>query len=101
MKVVMKKIKDLLLGGHPKKHYSYAVVKGSLLGEILVYIDSSEETHNFLIIPHMKSRFIKKQEFVFGLKEHIVDIIGKMPRYVYKVCNLQHKKNIKTNQILT
>jgi hypothetical protein len=78
---------------HPKKRYVYAVTGGVYLGELLVYIESKNNTYFFLTLPDMKVRSIPIEKFKFGLKEHIVDVVEKLPIYAYKACTAQYIKN--------
>jgi hypothetical protein len=41
----------------------------------------------------MKVRSIPIEKFKFGLKEHIVDVVEKLPIYAYKACTAQYIKN--------
>jgi hypothetical protein len=93
------KIKKLVIPKHPHKRRVYAVVGGKYLGEILIYISTSADSYNFLIVPHMKNRSIPVEKFQFALTERIVDVIDKLPRYVYNVCKLQYIKNVEDNNI--
>jgi len=85
---------------HPKKRYIYAVTGGSMLGELLVYIDSTQDKHSFLSIPLMKNRDIIKDKFIFGLTEKIVETVEKLPKNVYNVCKAQYLKNNKDGNVL-
>lgn len=78
---------------HPRPNYIYAVVKGVFLGELLVYIEEVEKNYNFLSLPTMVIREIPKEKFLFGINEKIVEIVTKIPKYVYKVCKKQYFKN--------
>jgi hypothetical protein len=78
---------------HPKPRYSYAVTAGVFAGEILIFIQKTTETYDFLSIPKMVNRQIPHVKFEEGLKHNIVDIVEKIPERVLKVCELQYKKN--------
>ena len=89
------------LFSHPRKRVVYAVTGGKYLGELLVYVSSQEDKLNFLVLPHMKNRTVPKNKFDFGIKEKIIDThVGKLPRYVYKLCKRQYQKNVEDNNIM-
>lgn len=80
---------------HPKKRYIYAVTGGIYLGELLVYISTKkgQNVHSFLVLPEMKIREIPIDKFNLGVKERIVDVVEKLPKYAYKACVAQYFKN--------
>lgn len=78
---------------HPRKGYVYAVTGGTYLGELLVYIDKKDNICTFLTLPEMKVRDIPIDKFKFGIKERIVDVVEKLPKYAYRACVLQYNKN--------
>lgn len=82
---------------HPKKKYVYAVTGGAFLGEMLVFMEKTNEVYSFLSLPDMKIRDIPADKFNFGLTEKILDTVEKLPSSVYKVCQLQYKKNRSLN----
>lgn len=79
---------------HPKKKTVYAIIGGKYLGEMFVFIEEKNaNTYGFLSLPEMHIRDIPKDKFEFGLEQKIIDIIDKLPTYVYSVCVAQYKKN--------
>jgi hypothetical protein len=86
---------------HPKQRYIYAVTGGAYLGELLVYVEKRDDNYSFLSLPKMVNRSIPTDKFEFGIRESIVDIVEKLPSKVYKVCRLQHTKNVANNVIAT
>lgn len=82
---------------HPRKRYVYAVTGGTYLGEMLVYIDKVNNNYSFLSLPEMKVRDIPIEKFEFGIKESIVDIVEKIPKYAYNTCKAQYYKNKSTH----
>jgi hypothetical protein len=79
---------------HPKQKTVYAITGGKYLGEMFVFIEEkNQNTYGFLSLPEMHIRDIPKEKFEFGLKEKIIDVIDKIPSYVYNVCVAQYKKN--------
>jgi|694.fasta_scaffold00081_43 hypothetical protein len=94
MKTLANKVKNLFKKNKkPHPGYIYAVTKGALLGELLVYIEDVKDEHSFLSLPDMKNRVISHEKFVIGISEHILEVVERLPRYVYATCKLQHKKN--------
>lgn len=83
---------------HPRVRYTYAVTTGVFVGEILVYIENSNDHYHFLSIPKMENRSIPHNKFKEGLEVHIVDIVEKIPKSIYKVCEAQYKKNANTTK---
>lgn len=77
---------------HPKKRLVYAVTKGTYLGELWVCVENTK-SYKFLSLPEMHVRDIPKDKFDLGLKEGILDVVNKLPNYVYKVCYKQYLKN--------
>lgn len=86
MKLLFKQFK------HPKKRTVYAVTKGTYLGELLVFIEEDAE-FKFLTLPNMNIRSIPKDKFEFGLKEGIVEVVKRIPSFVYSTCKKQYLKN--------
>jgi len=80
---------------HPKKKTVYAVTKGTYLGELLVFMEEELEL-KFLTLPNMIIRSIPRDKFELGLKEGIVDVVKKIPNYVYSTCKKQYLKNKNT-----
>ena len=93
----MKKMNNILsffcTKQHPRERYIYAVTAGAYLGELLVYSETKANIYSFLSLPSMSNREIPIEKFTLGLKEGIIDVVEKMPRKVYDVCELQYQKN--------
>jgi|LakMenE01Jun11ns_1017448.scaffolds.fasta_scaffold9763112_2 hypothetical protein len=85
---------------HPKKRYLYAVTTGVMLGELLVYIESIDNNYGFLVLPIMKNRLIPQDKFKEGLANKIVDIVEKLPKNVFKVCEAQYIKNTSNGTLM-
>ena len=84
---------------HPKKKIVYAITGGKYLGELLVFMEEKDKNFLFLSLPEMHVREVPKEKFSFGLEEKIIEIVKKIPSYVYGVCKAQYLKN-KTREIL-
>jgi hypothetical protein len=89
---ILNRVKSAFTQKHPIPRYIYAITAGAYLGELLVYIDSTSDDHNFLILPNMKTKTIPKSKFDIGMDSNIVDVVEKLPSYVYKTCILQYSK---------
>ena len=86
---------------HPKKKTVYAVTGGKYLGELLVYVEATKDNYYFLTLPDMNIREVPKEKFDFGLKENIIEVVKKVPSFVYKVCKAQYFKNKTRENLLT
>lgn len=94
MMTIMTDIIAKITNKHPKPRYVYAVTGGKYLGELLVLAKKDGDDLCFLTLPDMQNRVIPKDKFNFALKEHIVEIVQKIPNDVYTVCLKQHAKSI-------
>jgi hypothetical protein len=83
---------------HPRKKIVYAITGGKYLGELLVFMEERDKNFFFLSLPEMHVREVPKEKFSFGLEEKIIEIVKKIPSYVYSVCKAQYLKN-KTREI--
>lgn len=78
---------------HPKIPYIYAVTTGAYVGELLVYMEDKTEEHVFLSIPKMIVRNVPKDKFKLGIENKIVDVVERLPKIPFKVCQAQYQKN--------
>lgn len=78
---------------HPRPRYLYAITGGTYLGELFVFIEKDSTNFMFLSLPDMKIRLVPHDKFYFGIDNKIIDILKKIPRYVYDVCKSQYLKN--------
>lgn len=83
---------------HPKERFSYAITTGTFVGEILIFVEKTSESYGFLSIPKMVNREIPQSKFEEGITNHIVDVVERIPRDVFKVCRMQYKKNGSTTK---
>jgi len=81
----------------PKSREIYAIETGSYAGEMWIYCGKKEPQYNFLSIPLMENRSIDCKTFEDGIKSGVVNMVERVPRYVYKVSKKQYKKNEKSN----
>jgi len=78
---------------HPKRKVVYAITGGKYLGELFVFMEEKDNNFIFLSLPEMIVREVPKEKFMFGLTEKIIDVVQKIPSYVYNVCKAQYNKN--------
>jgi len=64
-------------------------------------MNTTGNDHNFLTIPNMSPRRIPVDKFKLGIKDKIVDVVEKLPTFVYDVCKLQYIKNDPSNAVAT
>ena len=82
------------LPGTPNKADLFAVQTGDLAGEMLIYIESTLDTHCFLSIPNMVNRDIPLDKFTFATSNNIVEKVKEpLSKQVYELCVAQYKKN--------
>ena len=77
----------------------YACHHGQFAGLIFCFIcrDKKEQTYNFLRMPDMITTKISQKDFDNGIKNEIIKLVEKVPKYVFKVIEAQYKKNENTN----
>ena len=77
----------------------YACHHGEYAGQLFAFIcrDKKEQTYNFLRMPEMITAKIPQKDFDEGLEKENIKFVEKKPKYVYKVIELQYKKNENTN----
>lgn len=76
---------------------SYAVTQGDLLGQILIYIESTKTHKCFITIPKLENLEIPKEVFDSGVKSGIVEFIERVPyevRVTVKAAFQQNKKKL-------
>ena len=77
----------------------YACHHGQFAGQMFCFIcrDKKEQTYNFLRMPDMITTKISQKDFDNGIKNEIIKLVEKVPKYVFKVIEAQYKKNENTN----
>jgi hypothetical protein len=77
----------------------YACHHGQFAGQMFCFIcrDKKEQTYNFLRMPDMITTKISQKDFDDGIKNEIIKLVEKVPKYVFKVIEAQYKKNENTN----
>lgn len=80
-----------------QKGNTYAVQTGDYAGEMLVYISTDFMYHKFLSLPLMINRNIPKDKFVFGMNNHIIEYVERVPKKFLCVIEAQYQKNENSN----
>jgi len=88
----MKKLFSFL-GKHPRVRHVYAVCGGKYLGEMFVFMEQQDTEYYFLSLPAMQIRQVPIEKFDTGLKEKILDVVNKLPKDIYNICQKQYKAN--------
>lgn len=79
---------------HPINGYSYAVITGAYVGEMLVYIEQNDGDYKFISIPKNVNREVPKDKFVIGLNEGIVEVVSEIPKDIYGLLEKQYHFNV-------
>ena len=80
---------------HPIKGHVYAVVTGDYVGEMFIYVESSNNAHNFISLPKNTNRIVPKEKFEFGIANNIVDPVTKLDGNMFKLLQKQYEYNCK------
>jgi hypothetical protein len=81
---------------HPRKQYIYAVTTGDYCGEMLVFAEQRGDSYCFISVPKNENRVVPINKFEFGIKNHVVEPVEKLPGYVYKLLLKQYHHNATT-----
>jgi hypothetical protein len=71
----------------------FAIREGTHKGCFFVYINTIEDSMNFLILPENQIATIPVKEFDQGVSNKIVDYIEKLPHNVYELCCAQYNES--------
>ena len=77
---------------------SFAVKRGIYAGEIMIFVEKTENHYNFLSIPVMQNRRIPTDKFESGWNNGIIEFVEIIPAEVYETVNQQFKKNCRENK---
>lgn len=80
---------------HPIKGHVYAVTTGDYVGEMFIYVESNNNSHNFISLPKNTNRTVPKDKFEFGIANNIVDPVTKLDNNVFKLMQKQYEYNCK------
>lgn len=76
---------------------TYAVQSGAYAGEMLIYIDKGQYSHNFLAVPTMLNRTVPFNSFDLAWNTGILEFVEQVPDYVVQVSTVQYNENEKLN----
>jgi hypothetical protein len=82
---------------HPSVGYAYGVLTGTYVGEMLVFVETTDDVHKFISIPKNINREVPKDKFDFGLDSKIVEPVEKIPKQIFKLLKKQYIYNSKQN----
>ncbi len=71
----------------------FAVRDGVFKGLFLVYISTTDDEFNFLVLPENEVMSITKAQWKKGVDNKIVDLIRKLPDNVYEICCAQYNES--------
>jgi hypothetical protein len=94
----VQKIKNLLEGDKLKRRI-YAVREGTYKGNFIVYINTTGDDYNFLMLPYNEPLTMSQSEFETGVEKKIVDYIERLPHNVYQICCAQYNESKAKNNI--
>lgn len=83
---------------HPIVGHSYAILTGTYVGEIFVYVSETENEYLFISIPKNINRAVPKDKFHYGLSTKIVEYVEKVATKVFNLLKKQHAFNLKDNK---
>lgn len=83
---------------HPVKKNAYAVTTGFYVGEILVFVNESEDYYNFISIPKNINRKIPVNKFFLGIDQSILEHVEEIPDDVFCILEKQFEFNIKNDK---
>ena len=82
-----------LFNRDPMNRKIFAVREGTHKGSFFVYISTTEDEYNFLVLPDNTVENIKIEQFKQGVSKKIVDYIEKLPNNVYEICRAQYNES--------
>lgn len=94
MTSIWTKIKQWFIPKQHKCHRCvYAVTAGCYMGEMLIFIKQFGYGMHFLSVPDNKNRVIPQEKFDFGIENHILELVKKLPKNVHAISVKQYEKN--------
>ena len=79
---------------HPHTGYVYAVLTGTYVGEMLVYVQKHDDTYQFISIPKNINREVPADKFDLGISEKIVEPVEKIPNNIFSLLRKQFDYNL-------
>ena len=83
----------LLKNKHPNVGHVYAVLTGTYVGEMLVFVEETNSEYKFISLPKNINREVPKDKFVLGLSDKIVEPVEKIPNGIFKLLKKQYIYN--------
>ena len=75
----------------------YGIETGDFVGRMFVVADVQKDYIGCLVLPEMKNVHVPHEAFERGRNTHIMVLIEKLPRSVFKTSKAQYIKNENTN----
>lgn len=72
---------------------TYGVLHGQFVGELFVYIESTEKSLHFLSIPNMKTREVPKDKYEYAIQNRVIEYVERLPRNERNMCKAQYIAN--------
>ena len=82
-----------LFNRDPMNRKIFAVREGTPKGNFFVYISTTQDEYNFLVLPENTVESVKIEQFKQGVSKKIVDYIEKLPNNVYEICRAQYNES--------
>ena len=79
---------------HPHTGYVYAVLTGTYVGEMLVYVQKQADNYQFISIPKNINREVPVDKFNLGISEKIVEPVEKIPNKIFSLLRKQFDYNL-------
>lgn len=73
----------------------YAVQTGDYVGEMLIFIEKKGTDYWFLSSPLMVNRSVPIDKFDFAIKESILELVERAPKYVRQTAKFKFHENKK------
>ena len=71
----------------------YGVLHGKYVGELFVFVESTDDVLHFLSVPNMKNREVPIEKYKYGIKNGVLEFVEMLPRNERKVCVAQYHAN--------
>ena len=90
VKAVIIKVMDPI-----KKREMYAVNNGDYVGQMFAVIAVGKDSVSCLSMPSMENVEVPLDKFDLGRNSHIITLVEKLSRDIWKTCEAQYNKNNK------
>ena len=72
----------------------YGVSVGKFVGKFFVYMETSGEDLNFIVLPDMQIEKITQHKFDTGIQNNILEYQEKLPDEITTYCKQQYEKKL-------